>query len=108
MYDIIATDLKGDHPLIDGLPHLEALPIEGSGIPLSRALALSREQEQIIEAERLGMGSLLIDEGTTRRDVLLQMSWWDDPLPEPLGLVLFDLGGVVVKDINMLGKIAGL
>ncbi|HPY12477.1 MAG TPA: hypothetical protein PLH14_08100 [Sphaerochaeta sp.] len=106
MYDIIATDLAGGHPLLEGLPHLEALPIEGSAIPLSRVLALSGDEEQIIEAERLGMGSLLIDADTTHRDVLLRMSWYDDPLPDNLALVLFDLGGVVVKDINMLGKIA--
>ncbi len=106
MYDIIATDLTAGHPLIEDLPQTEALPIEGNAIPLSRILALSGDEERINEAERLGMGCLLIDAGTTKRDVLLQMSWWDDPLPEQLALVLFDLGGVVVKDINMLGKIA--
>ncbi len=106
MYDIIATDLAGGHPLIDGLPHLAALPIEGSAIPLSRVLALSGDEEQLIEAERLGMGTQLASEDLARRDVLLQMSWYDDPIPDNLALVLFDMGGVVVKNIHMLGKIA--
>ncbi|MCK9548803.1 MAG: HAD-IA family hydrolase [Sphaerochaeta sp.] len=106
MYDIIATDLKRDHPLIDGLPHLVALPIQGSGTHLGRILAVSGSEDRLIEAEEAGMGSLLADDACTRRDVLLQMSWYDDPLPEHLALVLFDLGGVVVKNITMLGKIA--
>ncbi len=106
MYDIIATDLRSDHRLIAGLPHLAALPVLGNDFPLSRVLALSDDRQLLAEAERIGMGILPTSEDLQRRDLLLQMSWYDDQIPEQLALVLFDLGGVVVKNIHMLGAIA--
>lgn len=106
MYDTIATDLEKGHPLLDGLGAVTPLLDSCTALNTARTLALCGSEEADERARRLGMGTILVTEATGQDEILEQMSWYDDPIPSDVSLVLFDLGGVVVKDIMMLGSIA--
>ena len=110
MYDRLCTDLDAAHPAqaVLGLyaDRLDRFPLEHCGTSLDRYLLVTDKQAAIEEAERLQMGSILVDAHFNEQSLLPDLSWVDSPIPASCSLFLFDMGNVVVKNIAMLGKIA--
>jgi HAD superfamily hydrolase (TIGR01509 family) len=106
MYDTLLTDLAPGHPLIDGLAAVIPYEERHRTPHVGRTLLVSQSQERCDEAVAMGMGAVHITAELTRNQIARAMSWYDDPIAEETSLFLFDLGGVVVKNITMLGSIA--
>ncbi len=106
MYDTLLTDLAASHPLIDGLASVLPYEERHRTPHVGRTLLVSSSQERCDEAVAQGMGAMHVTGDLTQAKIVAQMSWYDDPIAEETSLFLFDLGGVVVKNITMLGSIA--
>lgn len=109
MYDHICTDLSAAHPAMQVLgrygDHIVPFPPVDPMVCQHRCLLVSENQQSIETAAMLGMGGLLVDADFSEQSLMPYLSWVDPPIPGECKLVIFDLGNVVVKNIQMLGKI---
>ena len=115
MFDYLYTDLAFSHPsyaLLQAIsPQVSEFSSITDEIPLSRALLVSDTQESLDKAKRRGMGTAGVGENltsdllfTTKESLRPHLSFINDTI-EGCELFIFDMGNVVVKNINMLGKI---
>jgi HAD superfamily hydrolase (TIGR01509 family) len=106
MYDIVVSDLASTHPIFTGALDYQGVPSHPLKMRAEQYLVLTDSPDTAEEASSRGMGALLITEAVGCKSVLQRLRWYDDPVQEEHALFIFDLGGVVVENITMLGKIA--
>lgn len=115
MFDYLYTDLAPSHPsyaLLQSIsPQVADVSLISDEILYSRALMVSDDQESLDRAKRRGMGTAGIGEHlksdlsfTSKESLRPHLSFINDSI-EGCELFIFDMGNVVVKNINMLGKI---